>query len=92
MNIKKSILFSYKKYKFWGPKNKKKGILENFCPSANSSIQTTGHLVTRFAPNTYFLGQHKYTTKIILKTNFILQTFSSSIQISNIVLVVNFKI
>lgn len=54
MNVKKSILFSYKKYKLWGPKNQKKGILENVCPSANSSIQTTGHIFTRFAPNTYF--------------------------------------
>lgn len=38
---KKSILFSYKKYKFWGPKNQKKGILENVCLLDSSSIQTT---------------------------------------------------
>lgn len=35
---------------------------------------------------THIFGSQKYTTKIILKTNFILQTFSSSIQITNIVL------
>lgn len=54
MNVKKSIFFLIRNINFGDPRTKKKSILENVCPSANSSIQTTGYLFTRFAPNIYF--------------------------------------